>query len=89
MSLTCFCSHTIRCISHRISYRVWSCSGGKMNRAKLGTMVNGNNCYSSKVVVNDPKLLHQKKAAIRLAGPSKFQGLWNHVCFWALPLVSF
>ncbi|XP_076908953.1 uncharacterized protein LOC143566050 [Bidens hawaiensis] len=80
------CTHfhnilTIRCISHcftlpHFSSRVWNCSGRNMNRAKLGTMVNGSNCYSSsssKVVINDPKLLHQKKAAIRLAGPSKFQ----------------
>lgn len=44
-----------------------------MNQAKLGTMVNGSNCYSSKVVVNDPNLVQQKKTAIRLAGPSKFQ----------------
>ncbi|KAF5777810.1 putative 5'-nucleotidase [Helianthus annuus] len=42
-----------------------------MNQAKTETMVNG---YSSKaVVVDDPKLLQQKKAAIRLMGPSKFQ----------------
>ncbi|KAJ0725465.1 putative 5'-nucleotidase [Helianthus annuus] len=42
-----------------------------MNQAKTETMVNG---YSSKaVVVDDPKLLQQKKAAIRLMGPTKFQ----------------
>ncbi|KAD2804681.1 hypothetical protein E3N88_38058 [Mikania micrantha] len=41
-----------------------------MNQPK---MANGSNCYCANVVINDPKLLHQKKAAIRLAGPSKFQ----------------
>ncbi|XP_076922842.1 uncharacterized protein LOC143584752 [Bidens hawaiensis] len=42
-----------------------------MNQAK--TMANGSNSYSSNVVIDDPKLLHQKKAAIRLARPSKLQ----------------
>ncbi|XP_042753467.1 uncharacterized protein LOC111906958 isoform X2 [Lactuca sativa] len=44
-----------------------------MSQAEMVKMVNGSNCCSSKVVINDPKLLHQKKTAIRLAGPSKFQ----------------
>ncbi|XP_076937537.1 uncharacterized protein LOC143605355 [Bidens hawaiensis] len=42
-----------------------------MNQTK--TMVNGSNCNSSNVVIDNPNLLHQKKAAIRLAGPSKLQ----------------
>ncbi|GJW73398.1 7-methylguanosine phosphate-specific 5'-nucleotidase A [Tanacetum coccineum] len=40
-----------------------------MKKAEMGTMVNGSN----KVVVNDPKLLGEKKEAIRVAGPAKFQ----------------
>ncbi|KAL8257818.1 hypothetical protein R6Q59_029859 [Mikania micrantha] len=78
MSHGCFRLHTIRtitCISTRFNLshfnpRVRSCGRRSMNQPK---MANGSNCYSANVVINDPKLLHQKKAAIRLAGPSKFQ----------------
>ncbi|KAL7588225.1 hypothetical protein Lser_V15G36522 [Lactuca serriola] len=80
MSLSCFRLHailTIRYISHRLNLshsnsRV-RCSKRNMSQAEMVKMVNGSNCCSSKVVINDPKLLHQKKTAIRLAGPSKFQ----------------
>lgn len=40
-----------------------------MKKGELGTMVNGSN----KVVINDAKLLGEKKEAIRVAGPAKFQ----------------
>ncbi|KAL4575324.1 hypothetical protein LXL04_022166 [Taraxacum kok-saghyz] len=81
MSLSCFCLHTIlniRYISHHLNLshfnsRVRSCSGRNMSQAEITKMVNGSKCCSSKVVINDPKLLNQKKTAIRLAGPSKFQ----------------
>lgn len=53
------------------------CSKRNMSQAEMVKMVNGSNCCSSKVVINDPKLLHQKKTAIRLAGPSKFQVFYS------------
>ncbi|KVI05072.1 HAD-like domain-containing protein [Cynara cardunculus var. scolymus] len=82
MSLSCFRLHgfpTFRCISHRLitlshfHFRVRGFSRTSMNQAEIGAMVNGSKCCSSKVVINDPKLLHHKKTSIRLAGPSKFQ----------------
>lgn len=68
-------------------FRVGNCRGRNMSQsaAEMGTMVNGSNpnccSSSSKVVINDPNLLQQKKAAIRLAGPSKFQVFISLNCF--------
>lgn len=42
-----------------------------MKKGEMGTMINGSN----KVVINDAKLLGEKKEAIRVAGPAKFQVL--------------
>ncbi|KAI7749576.1 hypothetical protein M8C21_021878, partial [Ambrosia artemisiifolia] len=76
--LLAFLSHlipkTIACIfNHHLNSSAWKCGERSMNQTKTETMVNGSNSCSLKAVIDDPKLLHQKKTAIQLAGPSKFQ----------------